>query len=160
MHRLLILALPLGLSCLWFGPLRAADTSPEISRAIEEVIAAQVAAWNAGDHDGFMHGYLKSDDIRFLSGSDITRGWATVLARYQKRYPDKASMGTLTLNGLEFMTLGPDAVLVIGRWKVDTKKHKSQQSVTTLIFRQTNYGWRIVHDHTSSRRRNRNTRIR
>jgi ketosteroid isomerase-like protein len=149
MQRLLVLFIPLALSCLWSRPLRATDTSPEISRAIEEVIAAQVAAWNAGDHEGFMRGYLKSDDIRFLSGDHITRGWATVLARYQKRYPDKATMGTLTLSDFEFTTLGPDAVLVIGRWKVETKKHKAQHGVTSLIFRLTHDGWRIVHDHTS-----------
>jgi ketosteroid isomerase-like protein len=134
---------------LLLSPLRAAETSPEISDEIKQVIAAQVVAWNAGDHEGFMRGYLKSDDIRFLSGNDITRGWSTVLARYQKRYPDKAAMGTLTLGDLEFTTLGPETVLVVGRWKVDTKKQKSQQGVTTLIFRLTGDGWRIVHDHTS-----------
>ncbi len=109
------------------GPLRAAETSPEIRRAIEQVIAEQVTSWNAGDHAGFMKGYLKSDDILFLSGNDITRGWATVLARYQKRYPDKATMGRLTLGDLEFNALGPDTVLVVGRWKVETKKHKAQK---------------------------------
>jgi uncharacterized protein (TIGR02246 family) len=149
MQRSLVLLIPIA--CTWFSfrPLMAADTSPEINRAIEEVIAAQVAAWNAGDHEGFMRGYLKSDDIRFLSGNDITRGWNTVLSRYQKRYPDKAAMGKLTLSDFEFTTLGPESVLVIGRWKVETRKHKVQRGVTTLIFRQSNEGWRIVHDHTS-----------
>ena len=47
-----------------------------------------------------MKGYLKSDDILFLSGNEITRGWATVLARYQKRYPDKAAMGRLTAESI------------------------------------------------------------
>ncbi len=131
------------------APLRAAETNPEISRAIEQVIAAQVAAWNAGDHEGFMQGYLKSDDILFLSGNNVTRGWATVLARYQKRYPDKAAMGTLSLGDFEFRTLAPDTVLVVGRWKVETEKDKAQQGVTTLVFRLTGDGWRIVHDHTS-----------
>ena len=130
-------------------PLRAASTDPAVIDAIKQVIAAQVAAWNAGNHEGFMQGYLKSDDILFLSGDSITRGWNTVLTRYQQRYPDQASMGTLTIGDLEFNTLAPDTVLVVGRWKVDTKKHKSQQGVTTLIFRQTPDGWRIMHDHTS-----------
>ena len=96
-----------------------------------------------------MTGYLKSDDIRFLSGDSVTRGWATVLARYQKRYPDKETMGKLTLGDFEFTALGPDTVLVVGRWKVETAKNKPQQGVTSLIFRQTTDGWRIVHDHTS-----------
>lgn len=129
--------------------LRAAAPDPAVSRAISDVIAAQVAAWNAGSHEGFMKGYFKSDDILFLSGDKITRGWATVLARYQKSYPDEAAMGTLTIGDLEFNALAPDTVLVVGHWKVDSKKHKSNEGVTTLIFRQTPDGWRIIHDHTS-----------
>ena len=74
------------------SPLRAAEPAPESRRAIEQVITAQVDAWNAGDLEGFMRGYLKSDNIRFLSGTNITRGWTTVLEHYQKGYPDKATM--------------------------------------------------------------------
>lgn len=139
----------LATSLLSAGSLRAAGTDPASSGAIAQVIAAQVAAWNAGNHEGFMQGYLKSDDILFLSGNSITRGWATVLARYQKRYPNPAAMGSLTIGDLEFVTLAPDTVLVVGRWTVETKKRKSQQGVTTLVFRQTADGWRITHDHTS-----------
>ncbi len=146
MPRALVLFLGLIVSV---GTVRAAPPSPEITQAIKQVIAEQVTAWNAGDHAGFMKGYLNSDDILFLGGDHITRGWATVLARYQKRYPDKAAMGRLTLGDFEFNSLAPDTVLVVGRWKVETKKHKAQKGVTTLVFRQTGDGWRIVHDHTS-----------
>ena len=126
----------------------SADANPAGNAAIEEVIASQIAAWNAGDLEGFMRGYLKSDDIRFLSGASITRGWTTVLERYQKGYPDKDAMGKLTLGDFEFSELGPDVILVVGRWMVVNTKGEFK-GVTSLIFRRTNDGWRIVHDHTS-----------
>ena len=48
--------------------------------------AAQVAAWNRGDLDGFMAGYWKSPDLVFFSNGTRTRGWQATLERYQKRY--------------------------------------------------------------------------
>src|SRR5476651_2163801 len=93
----LLSSLLLGLTTL-----AAAEPVVEPRRAIEQVIVAQVVAWNAGDLDGFMRGYLKSEDIRFLSGASVTRGWGAMLAHYRKGYPDKATMGTLTLDDFEF----------------------------------------------------------
>ncbi len=129
-------------------PLAAVEPAPEAKRAIEQVIAAQVVAWNAGDLEGFMRGYLKSDDILFLSGADVTRGWDAMLAHYRKGYPDKATMGVLMLDGFEFLALSPESVLLVGHWKVLNTKGEFK-GVTSLIFRQTKEGWRIVHDHTS-----------
>ena len=40
--------------------------------AVREVLAVQREAWNRGDIDGFMQGYLRSDDIRFASGVWLT----------------------------------------------------------------------------------------
>ena len=128
--------------------LAAAEPAAEPRHAIEQVIAAQVVAWNAGDLEGFMRGYLKSEDIRFLGGANVTRGWDAMLAHYRKGYPDKATMGTLTLDDFEFEALGPESILVVGHWKVINTKGELK-GVTSLIFRQTKDGWRIVHDHTS-----------
>ncbi len=125
-----------------------AEVNPADKTAIEQVITAQVDAWNAGNLEGFMRGYLKSDDIRFLSGATITRGWTTVLERYQKGYPDKDTMGKLSLGDFEFTNLGPEIVLVVGRWMVVNTKGEFK-GVTSLVFQRTKDGWRIVHDHTS-----------
>ncbi len=124
------------------------EVNPADKTAIEQVIAAQVDAWNAGNLEGFMRGYLKSDNIRFLSGASITRGWTTVLERYQKGYPDKDTMGKLSLGDFEFTDLGPETVLVVGRWMVVNTKGEFK-GVTSLVFQRTKDGWRIVHDHTS-----------
>ncbi|HXM32483.1 MAG TPA: nuclear transport factor 2 family protein [Chthoniobacterales bacterium] len=115
---------------------------------IRAVMAAQVAAWNRGDIDGFMNGYARAATTEFVSGDKLTRGWQTVRDRYKKKYDSREKMGTLTFSELKITPLSRDAALVIGRWKLVRKKDKPQGRFT-LLFRRTAAGWRIVHDHTS-----------
>ena len=51
-------------------------------------------AWNEGDIEGFMAGYLPSEELRFTSGNEVRRGWRQTLKRYRETYPDRAAMGT------------------------------------------------------------------
>jgi beta-aspartyl-peptidase (threonine type) len=44
--------------------------------------------------------------------------------------------------------VGPDTVIVRGRWKL-AKKNETIDGLYTLILRKLPEGWRIVHDHTS-----------
>jgi ketosteroid isomerase-like protein len=115
---------------------------------IRAVLAAQTAAWNRGDIDGFMNGYARSAATEFISGDKLTRGWQTVRDRYRKKYDSREKMGTLTFSGLKITRLGSDAALVIGRWKLVRKGDKPHGRFT-LLFLRIPAGWRIAHDHTS-----------
>ena len=125
----------------------AADAPGE--KEIRAIIAAQVAAWNAGNLEGFMAGYERSADIRFVGSKGVTRGWEAILARYQKSYADRAAMGKLTLDELEFTPLGADHVLVLGQWKVTTEAKGDAVGRTTILFHRGADGWKIVYDHSS-----------
>ncbi len=116
--------------------------------AIRAVLDAQVAAWNRGDVAGYMDGYERSSKIIFISGDSVTRGWQTVLDRYQKRYDSREKMGTLAFSELEFTTLGNNTVAVSGRWHLKRTSDEPHGRFT-LIFKRTRQGWRIIHDHTS-----------
>ena len=111
-------------------------------------MTAQVAAWNRGDIDGFMEGYARSNATEFVSGDKLTRGWQTVRDRYKKKYDSREKMGKLTFSDSKITPLGPDAALVLGRWKL-VRKGDKPHGIFTLLFRRTPAGWRIVHDHTS-----------
>ena len=117
--------------------------------AVRAVIEAQAAAWNRGDVDGYMEGYAKDETTTFVSGDTITRGWQTVLDRYKSRYDTREKMGTLSFSELEFKPLSEFYMMVVGRWQL-TRAADTPHGRFTLIFRRTNAGWRIVHDHTSS----------
>jgi uncharacterized protein (TIGR02246 family) len=139
---------------LWFfalGQLVAASlfAAPDPIAEIRNVLQAQQQAWNRGDIDGFMNGYARARSTMFVSDDTVTRGWQTVRTRYRKKYPDRAKMGTLTFSVLEITPLGSDSAVALGRWRLKRAQDQPHGRFT-LIFRLTNDGWRIIHDHTSA----------
>jgi ketosteroid isomerase-like protein len=117
--------------------------------AVRAVLEAQRDAWNRGDVAGYMDGYARSEDTVFVSGDNVTRGWQTVLDRYQKNYNSREKMGTLTFSDLEITPVGSDAAIVLGHWHLQRAKDEPHGRFT-LILRRTKQGWKIIHDHTSS----------
>jgi uncharacterized protein (TIGR02246 family) len=116
---------------------------------IQSVLTAQQDAWNRGDVDAFMNGYARSASTLFVSGDEVERGWETVRDRYQKKYSDRAKMGTLTFSDVEVTMLSSDAAVVLGRWQLK-RTNDEPHGRFTLIFKRLPEGWRIVHDHTSA----------
>lgn len=126
--------------------------SSDAANAVRQVLDTQVAAWNRGDIEGFMDGYARAEDTTFVSGDTVTRGWQTVLERYQRRYDSREKMGALRFTELETKSLAADAALVTGRWQLTRtgEQEAFARGRFTLVFRKSKAGWRIVHDHTSS----------
>jgi len=136
---------------VWGVSLLAQNPSPNAKSiaAIRAVLDAQAVAWNRGDVEAYMDGYARSPDTVFVSGDRVTRGWQTVLERYKKAYDSREKMGTLTFSDLEITVLSKDAAIVLGRWHLQRSKDEPHGRFT-LLFRKTDAGWKIVHDHTSS----------
>lgn len=123
---------------------RAADEAVILS-----LLEAQDTAWNQGDIEGFMAGYLRSPDLRFASGGNITRGWEETLARYKARYGTGAEMGTLTTTDHEIEILSADAAIAHGKWQLDWQGEQPW-GLYTLVLRKTGGEWRIVSDTTTA----------
>jgi len=125
----------------------SADPGP----AIERVLTQQAAAWNRGDLEAFMDGYWRSPDLVFTSGARVQRGWQTTLDRYVASYgTSPETMGRLTFSDLEIHPLGDGAAWALGRWRLDYDGGESPGGIFTLVFREIDGRWLIVHDHTSS----------
>lgn len=125
-----------------------ADELGEVE-AIKKVLSDQANGWNAGDIESYMAGYHQSDSLRFASGGRVSYGWETTLNRYKKGYPDKAVMGKLIFSDIDVKIISKDAALVFGKWELE-RESDHPWGLFTLIFRKTEVGWRVVHDHTSS----------
>lgn len=123
------------------------QNSPE--NAIRKVMDEQAAAWNRADIEGFMQGYWRSPELKFVSGDRVTRGWQQTLDNYKRSYPDRAAMGTLTFSDLEITVLSKDAAFVVGSWSLAREKDRPHGKFT-LLFRKFKEGWRITADHSSS----------
>lgn len=113
---------------------------------IRAVLSAQAAAWNDGDLDSFMAGYWKSPNLRFVSGSTVTKGWEPTMKRYRERYP-AGGMGRLAFDALDVQMLGDDVAVVTGRFAL-ARDNRRDSGAFTLVMQRFDGLWRIVHDHT------------
>jgi beta-aspartyl-peptidase (threonine type) len=130
----------------------ASVDSAREEREIRAVLDAQAGAWNRGDLDEFLKGYWRSERTVFAGGDKVHRGFQAMAERYRAAYPTREKMGRLTFSTLAFEQLEGDRAVVTGSWELEiTGAEKSPGGVFTLLWRRFPDGWRIVHDHTSSR---------
>ncbi|HEX5064155.1 MAG TPA: DUF4440 domain-containing protein [Kofleriaceae bacterium] len=114
------------------------------------MLTAQQEAWNRGDLEAYMSGYLNSPELVFTSASKIRRGWQETYDKYKTKYgSDKATMGKLAFEILGVQQLGADGAIVLGRWTL-TETPNAGSGVFSVALRRTERGWLVVHDHTSS----------
>lgn len=116
--------------------------------AIEQVLKDQQKAWNQGDLDKFMTGYLDSPELVFVGSNGIKRGYDTILTRYKQNYPDKESMGELHFSNLEFVPAGEGFYLVMGKFELN-RATDNPSGYFTILWNKTTEGWKIINDHTS-----------
>lgn len=122
--------------------------SQEEEKSVRKLLTDQVNAWNAGDIEGYMKGYWNSDSTEFVSGGDLTRGYANVLARYKKSYTTREKMGKLEFSELSVRTMTRSLVVATGVWRLIRVNDQPWGRFTLIVEKKTE-GWRIIHDHTS-----------
>jgi ketosteroid isomerase-like protein len=115
---------------------------------IQSILDNQTKAWNNGDLDAFMVGYLNSDSLVFIGKSGPTYGYKNTLANYKKGYPDKSHMGNLHFDIVSIKPLNEDHYFVIGKWHL-TRTVGNLNGIFTLVLRKTKEGWKIISDHSS-----------
>src|SRR5262249_3140918 len=134
---------------LFFIAGAAFGQSASTTSAVESVLHAQQAAWNAHNLEAFMSGYWNSPELTFFSGGNVAHGWQAALDRYRKSYQAEGKeMGKLEFSDLQVASLGDDAAFVRGSWHLRMSDGKTPHGLFTLVFRKFPDGWKIVHDHT------------
>jgi ketosteroid isomerase-like protein len=114
---------------------------------VEQNMRVQEDAWNAGNLEGFMAHYWKSDSLTFIGKNGVTYGWTQTLANYKKSYPSAEAMGILKFTVIGRLQVSPDAIYIIGKWAL--QKQKPAEGHFTLLWRKINRQWVITSDHTS-----------
>lgn len=118
---------------------------------IRSVLNEQAAAWNRGDLNSFMDGYLRSSDTSYVSGDCDIHGFDAIKERYQKRYgDDTSSMGKLTFSDLKVTSLGKTSALATGHFLVVRHDKPDANGVFTVIFVRSGGKWKVIHDHTTA----------
>lgn len=121
----------------------------EIEAGVMAVLQRQQDAWNRGSIDEFLVGYLPTEELTFVSGGEVRRGFAETRERYHERYGMPDAMGRLSFSDLIARVLARDAAVVTGAWRL-VRHDDAPRGRFTLLFRRIDGEWLIVLDHTSS----------
>lgn len=118
-------------------------------KTIEQIMNAQTDEWNKGSIDGFMKGYWKSEELKFITQRGIRMGYDSVSNSYKRNYNTPDKMGHLTFTDLKFTTLDQSAEIIqcTGRWNVKSKDGDNS-GMFSLLFKQIDGEWKIIVDHT------------
>jgi ketosteroid isomerase-like protein len=116
---------------------------------IMKVMKIQEIAWNNGDIDAFMEGYLKSEELVFSGKSGPVYGWGNTKKRYYISYPNTQVMGKLKFTVKKIRSISLNSAFLIGEYYL---KRTTQDSYGhfTLLWKKVNNNWLIISDHTSA----------
>lgn len=115
---------------------------------ILSILDQQTQAWNRGDFDGFMKGYLESDSLMYIGKSGVTYGFTATLNSYKRNYAGSDKMGQLRFDILHLKKLGNKHYLVVGKWFLK-RKAGDVGGHYTLTFEKIKGEWVIIADHSS-----------
>lgn len=122
----------------------------EDSLKIVDVMKKQESAWNNGDIELFMNGYIRSENLVFSGKNGPVFGWKQTLERYLKSYPDKIAMGNLEFKILQIKPVIENVAYLIGEYYLERENNKNSNGHFTLIWKKIDNQWLIISDHTSS----------
>ena len=119
------------------------------SLSIMKVMNLQQVAWNNGDIDSFMDGYLKSKELVFSGQSGPIYGWENTRKRYYSSYPNTEVMGKLNFTIKKIKSVSSETAYLIGEYYLKRSGDDSYGHFT-LLWKKINNNWLIVSDHTSA----------
>lgn len=132
----------------------AGGSQEMVAAEVTEMLHRSAESWNAGDLEGFLDDYWRSDALTFSGGTGVTRGWEAVRERYLRSYwAPGAARDSLRFEGLEVMPLGEDHALALGRYvlyRLEGGEAETGTGQFSLVLRRVDGLWRIIHDHTSA----------
>ena len=129
------------------APVHAEAPAPEAE--IRSVIADMEAAWNRGDFQGYMRGFL-NPGVVFVSRGQFQRDWQGTLDHYVRDYggaPERR--GTLHFYDIKVEMLAPDAAQLISRYHLD-RAESPQYGINTRLMRKVGGRWVIALNHVSA----------
>lgn len=139
--------LGLGAAALLRSQARPKDALQGVRREIQAVLDDSAAGWNTSDLDRFVGAYERSAATTYASSGTLMRGFDAIRKAYQARWVGSGRNGTLRLELLDLRLIGPRHTCVVGRYHLRSFGSASELTgITSLVFRRTAEGWRIIAD--------------
>lgn len=124
-----------------------------LDSAVRAEVARYVAIVNRGDARALADLYARSGGVSSVGDGEVTRGWSEVRGLLAS-FLGATGRVTMTTDSLTVTPLGDRAALAVflytwtGARGADTTRLSGAMS---LVYERTADGWRVVHDHTSTR---------
>ncbi len=106
-------------------------------------VAAQYAAWNARDLDGYLAPYWHDGRFVCVTEGLVWVGWEEVHARLTRGYPDPEAAGHATLERLDVRQASDDAATSVEWWTM-AFAHARLHGNTVSAWRRFSEGWRAI----------------
>lgn len=130
----------------------AVDPASQARMGVQATLDASAAAWNQADLDRFMTCYEQAPTTTYVNATRTVHGYEAIRAMYAGRFDGGSSavMGQLALEIVDFRMVGDMYAYVIGQYHLhrDAAHGGDATGPTTLLFKRTAPGWRIVADHS------------
>lgn len=148
-------ALAVLLGACWVEPverdeLERSESGPGLEERVAAALDASADAWNRGDLEGFMSVYLQSPRTTYVGSTGLEVGYAAIRQRYAPLFEPGADRDSLAFESLRVRALGDDVAVGTARWVLRDDGEVTGSGPFSLVLRQANGDWKIVHDHSSS----------
>lgn len=119
------------------------------TEAIRQASERMSAAWNEGDFEAYMDGFL-NPDVVFVSRGRFQDGWQGTLDHYVRDYgASPEQRGELRFFDYQIWMLAPDAAQLITRFHLDRPEHPLF-GINTRLMRKVGGKWVVALNHVSA----------
>jgi beta-aspartyl-peptidase (threonine type) len=123
------------------------DTKGKAEDAINRLLKNQQTAWNDGNLDKFLAGYLPADEVTLQFGTTEVKGQKDLAELYTKQFQKHGKdHGTLVIEVVEMRMITDEAAVVRGRWQVTYKQSREEGGLFAMLIQKFPGGWRIVQE--------------
>ncbi len=128
----------------------AAPEEPGLTARVPEILAAQAAAWNGGDLDGFMAAYHRSPETTYIGTAGLLEGFDAIRERYAPLFAPGAARDSLRFEALRTRELDPRVGIATARYVLHRDGEITSTGPFTLVFLRVEGAWKIVHDQSAA----------
>jgi ketosteroid isomerase-like protein len=129
------------------SPVKQGNSSTNDAARIIELMNQSAVDWNNGRLDAFMSLYDSSATF-MMPGGPV--GIGGMKENYQKGFFNgNMPKQNLRYEEMVVRSLGKDYALLTGKFILYGNNLKDRSGRYSLVFKKTNQGWKIIHDHSS-----------
>jgi uncharacterized protein (TIGR02246 family) len=127
--------------------------APTQSREVQDFVRGYAEAVNKGDVTAYTDMYSRRADLLVVNDGEITRGWEALRTSANETLGLEGSY-KISVGTIDVVTLGTTRAIAAFPFVITLTTTQGAQRMTaamTLVVEKGTQGWKIIHDHTSTK---------